>query len=438
MKRVAIVTGAGRGIGEATAHALARDGHTVALADLNAAEARRTAGALPGDGHAAFAVDVVDERSVEALFDAVEAQLGPVAVLACVAGGPFLTPGRRPSIIETTTENWIRTEALNARGPFLCIRAMLLRRMRSPVADGRIITVSSMSGITPESPTGPAYSAAKAAVIHLTRYAALEAAPSENRFPLFRIMLRPESRPRRQPFENRRAFGDLVEGLLVDSKDRHLRTAEDAWVVERTDLQDHRAQAWPARRQMGAALGAELARHRVFKIAARELLGHALYVAEARRRHEHEHIRRAATDVLALATMTLRPQHRFALGRVAHLTAVASTFQFHIVLPPAIDGDGSRNPIRPWSPFEGCLRTATMRKVRIVLIPSPLFPATPARPDTRQCTAYCCIKLETTGPRTADGYPNPYGNRRGCTASTARKSGTSSAFPHRSQQPQSG
>ena len=86
------------------------------LADLNAAEARRTAGALPGDGHAAFAVDVVDERSVEALFDAVEAQLGPVAVLACVAGGPFLTPGRRPSIIETTTENWIRTEALNARG----------------------------------------------------------------------------------------------------------------------------------------------------------------------------------------------------------------------------------------------------------------------------------------------------------------------------------
>jgi NAD(P)-dependent dehydrogenase (short-subunit alcohol dehydrogenase family) len=78
VKRVAIVTGAGRGIGEATARALARDGHTVALADLNAAEARRAAGALPGDGHAAFDVDVVDERSVEALFDAVEAQLGPV------------------------------------------------------------------------------------------------------------------------------------------------------------------------------------------------------------------------------------------------------------------------------------------------------------------------------------------------------------------------
>jgi len=177
VKRVAIVTGAGRGIGEATARALARDGHAVALADLNVAEAGRVASSLAGGGHEAFSVDVVDEHSVEALFDAAETQLGPVAVLACIAGGPFLSPGRRPSIVETTTDNWIRTEALNARGPFLCIRALLQRRMRNPVEDGRIITVSSMSGITPESPTGPAYSAAKAAVIHLTRYAALEAAP---------------------------------------------------------------------------------------------------------------------------------------------------------------------------------------------------------------------------------------------------------------------
>lgn len=176
MQRVAIVTGAGRGIGAAAARMLARDGLAVALADRNLAGAQAVAASL-GGGHRAFAADVVDESSVEALFDAVEAQLGPVAVLACIAGGPFLTPGRRPSIVETTTENWIKTEALNARGPFLCIRAMLRRRTKVPVTDGRIVTVSSMSGITPENPTGPAYSAAKAAVIHLTRYAALEAAP---------------------------------------------------------------------------------------------------------------------------------------------------------------------------------------------------------------------------------------------------------------------
>jgi NAD(P)-dependent dehydrogenase (short-subunit alcohol dehydrogenase family) len=175
--RVAIVTGAARGIGEATARALARDGFTVGVADLDIGGARRVAETLAGGDHSAFKVDVVEERSVEELFADVESKLGPIAVLACVAGGPFLTPGRRLSIINTTTENWMRTEALNSRGPFLCIRTMLRRRKDKPVTDGRIVTVSSMSGITPESPTGPAYSAAKAAVIHLTRVAALEAAP---------------------------------------------------------------------------------------------------------------------------------------------------------------------------------------------------------------------------------------------------------------------
>jgi NAD(P)-dependent dehydrogenase (short-subunit alcohol dehydrogenase family) len=176
VNRIAIVTGAASGIGAATARALARDGLTIALADINFAGAQAVARTL-GERGDAFRVDITEERSVEALFDEAEAKLGPVAVLACVAGAAFITPGRRPSIVNMTTENWIRTEALNSRGPFLCIRAMLQRRTKAPVADGRIVTVSSMSGIVAESPPGPAYSAAKAALIHLTRIAALEAAP---------------------------------------------------------------------------------------------------------------------------------------------------------------------------------------------------------------------------------------------------------------------
>ena len=175
--RVAIVSGAGSGIGEATARALARDSHSVAVADINLAGAQRVAQSLPGSGHIAVHTDVTEERSVEALFDEVERKLGPVAVLACVAGAVFMTPGQKPTIVNMTTENWIKTEALNARGPFLCIRAMLQRRSKTPVADGRIVTVASMSGIVPKSPPGPAYSAAKAANIHLARVAALEAAP---------------------------------------------------------------------------------------------------------------------------------------------------------------------------------------------------------------------------------------------------------------------
>ena len=131
-----------------------------------------------GNGHCAFQVDVTEERSVERLFADVESELGPA--LRCWLASPvgrFSLPdgGQASSTRRPKTE--VRIEALNSRGPLLCIRAMLRRRREKPVTDGRIVTVSSMSGITPESPTGPAYSVAEAAIIHLTRVAALEAAP---------------------------------------------------------------------------------------------------------------------------------------------------------------------------------------------------------------------------------------------------------------------
>src|ERR1700686_3031264 len=104
-----------------------------------------------------------------------------------------------------------------------------------------------------------------------------------------------------------------MESLLVDGVDRHLRPAKKAWIVERADFQDHGGQTGPARDQMGAAFGAKFPRHRAFKIAAHKLLGRPRGVTEAIGRHEHEHVWRAAADILAFAEVALRLERRLAL-----------------------------------------------------------------------------------------------------------------------------
>jgi hypothetical protein len=95
-----------------------------------------------------------------------------------------------------------------------------------------------------------------------------------------------------------------MESLLVDGEDRHLRTAEEAWVVKRADLKNDRRQTWPPSDQMPTAPAAKLPRHRAFKVAA---------LAEPRRRHQQKHVWRAAADLLAFAAMTLRFEHRLRL-----------------------------------------------------------------------------------------------------------------------------
>src|SRR5262249_47842364 len=91
--------------------------------------------------------------------------------------------------------------------------------------------------------------------------------------------------------------------------------------------------ARPPRRQMRTAFGAELPRHGALEVAAGELLGRPLAVAETVSRHQHEHVGRAAGDILAFTAMALRLESGLALGHVAHRAAIASAFEFHGLLP---------------------------------------------------------------------------------------------------------
>ena len=176
--RLALVTGGAGGIGSATCHALAKAGMHVAVADINLARAQATAAKLPGEGHAAHALDVLREESVAAVFAQAEAAQGPITVLVCVAGGSLITDDYRPRIADMTLDFWSRTEAVNARGTFLCVREFLRLREKQPLPDGRIIALASLAGQTGgSSQTDAAYGASKAAIMSLMRNAAVQGAP---------------------------------------------------------------------------------------------------------------------------------------------------------------------------------------------------------------------------------------------------------------------
>jgi NAD(P)-dependent dehydrogenase (short-subunit alcohol dehydrogenase family) len=168
---VAVVTGAGRGIGAATAKALADSGFSVVLAARSRDQIERQAAELVAQGRQATAVtcDVTSEASVEAL-GREATELGPVAVLVNNAGA-----AASMSVARTSLDEWNRLMAVNATGAFLCTRAflpgMLERRW------GRVINLASTAGLGGGKYLA-AYSAAKHALMGLTRSAAAEVAGS--------------------------------------------------------------------------------------------------------------------------------------------------------------------------------------------------------------------------------------------------------------------
>ncbi|MDF2621495.1 MAG: short-chain dehydrogenase/reductase [Xanthobacteraceae bacterium] len=166
--RIALVTGAGSGIGKAAALALGEAGFTVVLTGRRAEPLEAVAGAMDGRGHVVTS-DVADPASVAALFDAVKQRFGRLDVLFNNAGG--WSPGM--PIEDVPLEDWQRVVSVNLTGVFLCTQAAIRLMKAQDPKGGRIINNGSLSAHTPRPFTGP-YTATKHAVTGLTKQVALE------------------------------------------------------------------------------------------------------------------------------------------------------------------------------------------------------------------------------------------------------------------------
>jgi NAD(P)-dependent dehydrogenase (short-subunit alcohol dehydrogenase family) len=170
---VALVTGAGSGIGQVIARRLAGAGYLVVLAGRRSGPLEATLSMLPADsGSFAVPADVADPAEVEALFDAVARRAGRLDLLVNNAGA-F---GPSAPIDEYPHDGWARTIATNLTGAFLCAQAAFRQMLSQYPAGGRIINNGSLSAHVPR-PNAVAYTASKHGVTGLTRALALEGRP---------------------------------------------------------------------------------------------------------------------------------------------------------------------------------------------------------------------------------------------------------------------
>jgi short-subunit dehydrogenase len=167
--RVAVVTGAGRGIGRSVAERLAADGAAVAVVDLDAAAADEVAAAIVAAGGRAIAVacDVTDHAAVGRMATRTAETLGGIDCLVNNAGILRSTPAA-----EITPDEWHRVVDANLTSTFLCSQAVLPWLIAS--GHGSICNLASMAGRATSTLGGAHYTTAKAGVLGLTRHLARE------------------------------------------------------------------------------------------------------------------------------------------------------------------------------------------------------------------------------------------------------------------------
>jgi NAD(P)-dependent dehydrogenase (short-subunit alcohol dehydrogenase family) len=169
--QVAIVTGAGNGIGLALAHAFAAEGATVVVADINAASGQRAVEEISAAGGKAISIptDVSDEAQVEAMVEATVDRLGQIDILVNNAGIVV-----HKMLVDLEREAWDRQLDVQLTGPFLTTKHVG-RHMIARGGGGKIVNISSVSAVMGRVKGGP-HCVAKGGLTMLTKVAAMELA----------------------------------------------------------------------------------------------------------------------------------------------------------------------------------------------------------------------------------------------------------------------
>ena len=166
--KVAVVTGAGQGMGRAIAQRFAGEGATVVAVDLNEQAAKETLNGLEGK-HLARSVNVADSKAVAALFAEIKKDLGRVDALVNNAG-----VGSVDQFADIPDETWARVIGVNLNGAFYCAREAV-KVMQETKTGGAVVNISSTSAVSGDGPAH--FCASKAAIMGLTRGMAKELAP---------------------------------------------------------------------------------------------------------------------------------------------------------------------------------------------------------------------------------------------------------------------
>ena len=193
--KVALVTGGGQGLGKSIALAMAKEGASVVICDINTETLAETTKEIEGLGRPSLGLrcDVSSSESVQQIFSAIRDRFGTLHILVNNAALNPTSPGdedRRNrlyayqtapmarqslGIVTSMTDNdWLRFWGVNVNGVFYCTREAL--RLMEPQRYGKIINIASIAGISAASAHQPGYAASKAAVVSFTKTCALDVA----------------------------------------------------------------------------------------------------------------------------------------------------------------------------------------------------------------------------------------------------------------------